>query len=157
MPLPQTLTCLTSTCLPLLKISIHGYLNLPELNCVFCTIVVGGYSYRQHRNHTLVTTRGSTQDQRRSQGIACSHSPWPWRQNANTNRTTKAKKRVLSIPIPHSLTGPASDSRRLGRIFFFGPTFDLVSGYEAKSLDCNTYAHAQCHTLCVLRPLRRAW
>ena len=34
--------------------------------------------------------------------------------------------------------------------FFFGCTFDL------KSLGGNAYAHAQCHTLCVLRRLRRA-
>ena len=36
-----------------------------------------------------------------------------------------------------------------GRIFFFGHTFDLVSG-------CQGICDAQYHTLCVLRSLRRA-
>ena len=34
-------------------------------------------------------------------------------------------------------------------VFFFGLTFDF------KSLDDNASAHVPCHTLCVLRPLRR--
>ena len=37
------------------------------------------------------------------------------------------------------------------------PDVFFLDALSTWSLDGNAYAHAQCHTHCVLRPMRRAW